>query len=203
MARIETIEELRRLYKAPTERALRKQLGFIDRHCRRFIELSPFLLLSTAGADGAADVSPRGERPGFVTVVDEKTLAIPERPGNNRLDSLTNILGNPAVGLIFLIPGFPETLRINGAATIHDDAALRESFAVDGKLPVTVIKVAVREAYLHCAQSILRSRLWDEAAKADRSLLPTMGQMIKDQAGLADPVESQQDMTERYQKQLS
>ncbi len=202
MARIETVDELRRLYKMPTERVLRKQLDCLDRHCKRFIGLSPFLLMSSTGADGSADVSPRGDRPGFVQIVDDRTLAIPDRPGNNRLDTLANVLSNPAVGLIFLIPGVQETLRINGTATVHDDPALREDLAVDGKLPVTVLMVSIKEAYLHCAKSILRSRLWDEDAKIDRSLLPSMGQMLRDQAGPTGPVESQDDMIARYRREL-
>ena len=202
MTRIESVEALRRLYKLPNERARRKQMDSLDTHCRRFIELSPFLLLSSCSADGSADVSPRGDRPGFTQVVDERTLAIPDRPGNNRLDTLTNIVSNPAVGLIFLIPGFQETLRINGSATINDDPALLERFAVDGKLPVTVLMVTVGETYLHCAKSILRSRLWQDDARTDRSLMPSMGQMIKDQTRLTDPVESQDDMIARYQTEL-
>ncbi len=202
MASIETIDQLRGLYRAPSGRARDKQLDRLDRHCRRFIEASPFLFISSAGADGSADVSPRGDRPGFVHVIDDRTLAIPDRLGNNRLDTLANVLGNPSVGLIFLVPGVHETLRVNGTATIHDDSDLLEGFAVDGKLPVTVLLVAVREAYLHCAKSILRSRLWEEEAKIDRSLLPSMGQMLKDQIGLSGPVESEDDMIARYRTKL-
>jgi PPOX class probable FMN-dependent enzyme len=202
MAQIESVEALRELYNLPSELARRKQLDRLDAHCRRFIELSPFMLVSSSGADGLADVSPRGDQPGFVRVIGERTLAIPDRRGNNRLDTLTNIVGNPAVGLIFLIPGYHETLRINGSATIDDDPALLEDFAVNGKPPVTVLMVTVREAYLHCAKSILRSRLWQEDAKTDRSLMPSMGQMIKDQTRLTDPVESQDDMIARFQKEL-
>ena len=202
MARIETIDQLRGLYRAPSGRARDKQLDWLDRHCRRFIELSPFLLISSSGADGSADETPRGDGPGFVHVMDDRTLAIPDRPGNNRLDTFSNILGNPAVGLIFLIPGVQEMLRVNGTAAIHDDPDLRKEFAVDGKAPVTVLLVAIREAYLHCAKSILRSRLWEEDAKIDRSLLPSMGQMLKDHVGSSGPVESQDDMIARYRTRL-
>lgn len=203
MAKIETVEQLRRLYtKPPSDRALRKVLDRLDPHCRRFIELSPFFLLASSAVDHTADVSPRGDGPGFVQVLDEKTIAIPDRPGNNRLDTLTNLLGNPEVALIFMVPGVAETLRINGTAEIRDDAGLRESFVVDGRLPLSVVLVTVREAYLHCAKSIMRSRIWDPDARIDQSELPSMGQMIKDQIGSTEPAESQEEMVERYRATL-
>ncbi|MCG8691701.1 MAG: pyridoxamine 5'-phosphate oxidase family protein, partial [Minwuiales bacterium] len=130
------------------------------------------------------------------------TIAIPDRPGNNRLDTLTNLLGNPEVALIFMVPGVAETLRINGTAEIRDDADLCDRFAVDGKLPLSVVLVTVREAYLHCAKSIMRSRIWDPDARIDRSELPSMGQMIKDQIGSTEPAESQEEMVERYRATL-
>ena len=203
MAKIETVEQLRALYtKPPSDRALRKVLDRLDPHCRRFIELSPFLLLASSAADHTADVSPRGDGPGFVQVLDDTTIAIPDRPGNNRLDTLTNLLGNPEVALIFMVPGVAETLRINGTAEIRDDADLCERFAVDGKLPLSVVLVTVREAYLHCAKSIMRSRIWDPDTRIERSEMPSMGQMIKDQIGSTEPAESQEEMVERYRATL-
>lgn len=202
MAKIETVEALRRIYKPAAGRALSKQIDHLDKHCRRFIELSPFLLIGSSRPDGAADVSPRGEAPGFVQVLDRQTLGIPDRPGNNRLDTLTNILENPQVGLIFLIPGMQETLRINGTAEIRDDTDLRERFVVRGKPPATVLRIEAREVYLHCAKSVLRSQIWEEGAKIDRSELPTMSEMIRDQAGQGGPLESQEDMIARYQTVL-
>ncbi len=202
MARIESIDALRRLYKQPSERVRRKQLDRLDDYCRRYIALSPFVLVASSGADGLADVSPRGERPGFVQVLDERRLAIPDRPGNNRLDSMTNLLANPAIGLLFMVPGFQETLRVNGVAEIRDDDDLRARFAVGGRLPATVILVSVREAYFHCAKSIMRARLWEPEARADRGLLPTLGQMIKEQAGLAAPVEDEAEVLARYRETL-
>ncbi len=202
MAKISCVESLRELYKAPVERAQRKVLDHIDEHCARFISLSPFCILGTQGAAGDADVSPRGDGPGFIAVLDSKHIALPDRPGNNRLDSLENILANPTVGLLFLIPGVQETLRINGIAAIHDDDDLRGHFEVSGRQPATVMKIEVREAYLHCAKSIMRSHLWDADARLDRSELPSMNKMIQDQVGSNDPPESQEEMIERYKAVL-
>ena len=181
MGQITTAEGLRRHYREASGRAVQKQLDHLDKHCRRFIELSPFVLIGSTGDAGHADVSPRGEAPGFVHVLDEHRLAIPDRPGNNRLDTLTNLLTQPEVGLLFLIPGVDETLRINGCAAIHDDDDLRAPFEVKGRLPATVLVVTVAEAYLHCAKALMRSRLWDPDARIERSALPTIGEMLRDQ----------------------
>ena len=202
MARIETLEQLRALYKAPAERTLQKVIHRMDTHCRTLIAHAPFLLLATSSADGPADVSPRGGEPGFVRVADDKTLEIPDFPGNNRLDTLTNIVSNPEVAAIFLVPGMDETLRINGTAEIRDDTELCADFAVNGRPPKAVIRVTVRDAYLHCAKALMRSRLWDPAARIDRASLPTMGQMLKDQIGHDDPPESREEMLERYKDAL-
>jgi hypothetical protein len=186
----------------PTGRPVDKQLDHIDAHDARFIELSPFIILATSGSGGRADASPRGEAPGFVHVLDAHTLAIPDRPGNNRLDSMENILVNPEVGLIFLIPGVNETLRVNGTAEIRDDDDLRARFEVNGKRPATVIVVDVHEAYLHCAKALMRSRLWDEDAQHAERPIPTMGEMIRDQIDSPDPPETNTDMIRRYTKVL-
>ena len=202
MARVETTDQLRALYDAPMERALKKELAHLDRHCRRFIALSPFLVIASMDAAGRADVSPRGDRPGSVIVLDDHHLAIADWPGNNRLDTLSNLIDNPAVGLMFLIPGIRETMRVNGTAEIRDDEALRAEFAVDGRLPRTVIQVTVAEAYIHCAKAMMRSRLWEEDAKVERSALPTINQIIRDQMGETGAVESEEAMVERYRKIL-
>jgi len=202
MPRIETLDALRRIYKQPAGRAVTKAIPRLDRHCRRFIELSPFLVIASGDGKGTMDASPRGEEPGFVEVLDDRTLAIPDRPGNNRLDTFANILVNPAVGLIFFIPGVEETLRINGTAEIRDDDDLSGRFAVKGKRPATVLVVRLGEAYLHCAKALMRSRLWSDDVRVDRSVLPSMGQMLKDQIGLAEEAESQEAMRERYSDQL-
>lgn len=202
MSRIETLEALRGLYPPATGRSVAKQLSWLDPHCRRFIALSPFVLLATCDGAGHADVSPRGDHAGFVAVEDERTLLVPDRPGNNRLDSLENIIANPAVGLLFLIPGIDETLRVNGQAEIRADAALTERFAIGGRRPASVLRVQVEQAYLHCAKAFMRSRLWDPAAHLPRSALPSMGEMLKDQIGLEGPPETQADMERRYRDVL-
>lgn len=195
-------EQLREVYPEPKGRTVRKVIDHLEEHCRAFIALSPFVLLSTAGADGKGDVTPRGDAPGFVAVLDDHRLAIPDRPGNNRLDSLQNVIENPEVGLLFLVPGFMETLRINGTAQIRTDNELCARFAVAGRLPPSVLVVDVREAFLHCAKSIMRSRLWDADAQVERSLMPTIGQIISDQLGESRPVETQDQVIESYRPGL-
>ncbi len=186
---------LRKVYKSPSELVRKKVLSRLDQHCRQFISLSPFLCISTAAADGSADVSPRGDAPGFVAVPDDGTIVIPDRPGNNRLDTLENITENPNIGLIFFIPGFDDILRINGRARIVDDEAVLSEFEVAGKVPKTAIVVAIDEAFLHCPKALLRSNLWSEEAKIPRSAMPTAGQIYKDQVALA---ESAEDLEARF-----
>ena len=202
MSKISTKDELRSHYKMPKSRPVEKQLGHIDPHDQRFIELSPFMIIASSNADGRADASPRGEYPGFVHVIDTHTLAIPDRPGNNRLDTMENLLENPEIGLIFLIPGVNETLRINGTAEIRDDDDLRTHFEVSGKRPATVIVVHVRETFLHCAKALMRSRIWEDNAKHSERPLPTMGEMIRDQIDSPATPESDDDMVRRYRKIL-
>ena len=200
MAVIGTANELRARYGAPTARSLRKQLDHLDVHCRRFIELSPFCILATGSGATGLDATPRGGPPGFARVLDEHTLLLPDWPGNNRLDSLENLLTTPRIGILFLVPGVDETLRINGRAQIRDDADMRDSFS-EGR-PATVLAVTVDEAYLHCAKALMRSRLWDPAMHVERSQLPTAGQMLRDHVGSADPPEPQEAMVARYEKVL-
>ena len=202
MSRIESVEQLRTIYRQPKELAAKKVIPRLEAHSKRIIELSPFLVISTMGEDGIADVSPRGDAPGFVQVIDDETIAIPDRPGNNRLDTLTNILGNPSVGTIFFVPGVDEVLRINGDAKLRDDAELRERFEVRGKLPASVILVKTKEIYLHCAKAIMRAGLWDASAQVDRRSLPTIGQMIVDQVGGNRPTKSHEDVKQEYEKVL-
>lgn len=202
MALIKTIEDLRKIYDLPKGRPVEKVLHKLEEHSRQFISLSPFFVISSVGKDGHMDASPRGENPGFVRVLDDTTLAIPDRPGNNRLDTLSNLIEVPCVGLVFFIPGVNEVLRINGIAEIRSDKKLVDLFNMKGRLPATVLIVKIEELYLHCAKAIMRSHLWDEDAKIDRKTLPTLGQMINDQVNANDPIESQEDMTERYKKLL-
>jgi PPOX class probable FMN-dependent enzyme len=195
-------EALRALYREPSERSLKKQLDRLDGHCRSFISLSPFLVLASADAEGRVDASPRGGEPGFVKVLDERTVLIPDAPGNNRLDSMQNLVDRPGVGLLFMIPGVDETLRINGRASLRTDAALIDLCANERRRPPLVIAVNVQEAYLHCAKALMRSKLWDPVAKQERSVLPSMGQMLKDQIGSPGEPESDAAMRERYRKDL-
>jgi PPOX class probable FMN-dependent enzyme len=194
--------DLRGHYRDVSERARRKVLNHLDKHCQQLIGLSPFLVIGTTGPDDHGDVSPRGGEPGFVRVLDETTLAMPDSSGNNRLDSLGNLVANPEVALIFLVPGMDETLRINGTATITDDPDLCGSFDLRGRHPATVTVVKLREAYLHCAKALMRARLWDPEARVDRSAIPSMGQMLKDQIGWREAAESQAEMVERYEEDL-
>jgi PPOX class probable FMN-dependent enzyme len=200
--KIDTVAALRGLYAAPTERALKKEIRALDAHCKRFLTLSPFVVLATADKDGNADASPRGGAPGFVKALDEKTLLIPDSPGNNRLDTLENIVASGRVGLLFMIPGVDETLRVNGRASLSNDPAEIALCRNERREPKLVIRVAVEGAYLHCAKAFLRSQLWKAASQVDRSVLPTIGQMIADQTGIQVPPETREEMEKRYAPDL-
>ena len=193
----ESAEELRALYGAPSDLAARKSLSQLDEHCRHFIARSPFLCLSTAAADGAADISPRGDAPGFVRVIDDRTLLIPDRLGNNRIDSLLNLIQNPHIGLLFLIPGIDETLRVNGIARIVLRSELLEACAVNGKVPRTGLLIEVREAFLQCAKALKRSHLWSAEQQLSRDQFPTLGKILVDQIGLSTPVAELEAMIEK------
>ena len=183
-------DALRAHYKAASERSLLKEMRSLDPHSKGFLKRSPFVLIGSSDGNGNGDVTPKGDRPGFVAVLDDTTIAIPDRPGNNRLDTLENILVNPVVGLLFLIPGMDETLRINGTARITADEGLRERLMAEGKLPASVIVVAIEAVYMHCAKAFMRSQLWMPASWPDRASLPTLGQILKDQIGMSEPAEA-------------
>ncbi len=184
---IANLEDLRTVYRPPAPRAGLKVLDHLDRHCRRFIALSPFYVISSARSDGRADASPRGDPPGSLAhVLDDRTLLLPDRPGNRQVDTLMNLVERPYVGLLFFVPGFTETLRINGRAEISTDPELLKPLAIKGKLPISVLKVTVEEAFLHCAKALIRSRIWDPAAQVERSCFPTYGQVLADQIAGAD-----------------
>ncbi len=181
--------ELRQTYREPAPRAQQKVLDHIDRHARDFIALSPFCVVSSLGADGRQDTSPRGDPPGFVAVLDERTLLIPDRPGNNQVDSLRNVLAHPEVGLLFLVPGMNETLRVSGTAEIVTDEALLAPLSIGRKAPLSGLRITVEEAFLHCGRSLIRSRLWEPEAQIDRSCYPSYGQVLADQIRGADAAE--------------
>lgn len=180
--------ELRTLYGPPSELSARKSLTQLDEHCCHFIERSPFVCLSSAAADGSADISPRGDAPGFVRVLDERTLFLPDRLGNNRIDTLRNLVVNPHVGLLFLVPGIDETLRVNGVARIVLQSELLDQCAVNGKAPRSGILVEIREAFLQCAKALKRSRLWLDDYRLASDQMPTLGKMLVDQLCLPTPV---------------
>jgi PPOX class probable FMN-dependent enzyme len=173
-------QELRGLFAPTHDLAVQKCRNSLGEHAQAFIRRSPFLCIGSQGPDGKADVSPRGDPPGFVTILDDRTLAIPDRPGNNRLDTLSNIIANPNVGLLFVIPGFDDTLRINGQATLTRDPQLLESMAVAGRAPKLAIVVSIDEVFLHCAKAFRRSRLWSAEHFQDRSTMPSLIKMILD-----------------------
>jgi uncharacterized protein len=170
----------------PAQRAVRKQFARIDEHARQFLAASPFCVLATAGPDGTCDATPRGDEPGFALVLDANTLAIPERPGNKRLDSLGNVLANPHVGLLFMVPGVTHTLRVNGSARIVADAGYFDRMTVYGKPPVVALEVTVEELYFHCSKAYVRSHLWRPDKWARPADLPTLGRVLRDQVGLDD-----------------
>lgn len=198
----ETKTELRALYAEPSERAQRKQIPALDRHCKRFIELSPFVVLASADDQNRCDASPRGGDPGFVKVTGDATLLIPDSPGNNRLDTMQNIQANGRLGLLFLSPGFDETLRVNGRARLSTDPERIALCTTGRRAPKIVIEVSAEEVYLHCAKALMRSKLWSGANRVERSVMPTLGKMIADQSGLDIAPETQEEMVARYQKDL-
>jgi uncharacterized protein len=178
-SRITEAETLRDLYGEPVPASQVKEMTFLTEPYAAFIKASPFVVVSTSGAEGL-DASPRGGPPGFVRVVDKKTLMLPDRSGNNRVDTLSNIVEDPRVGMLFFVPGVGETMRVNGHAKISTDADLIAGFAdVNGKIPRSVMIVSIDRCYVHCSQSLSRSKLWDPAAQVDRKSLPTIGQMLQ------------------------
>lgn len=200
--KIEQISQLRKLYGFPGERAQNKILSTLDKHAINYIKKSPFLAISTIDEDGNMDVSPRGGMPGFVKVLNEKEIVIPDSKGNNRLDSLSNIVNVGRVGTLFLIPGVDETLRINGGAYLSTDTELLNLFLEEKNPPKACIVIQIEEIFLHCAKAFMRSKLWMEEAKIERSEFPSMGQMLNDQLGTKGEPESREAMIKRYQDDL-
>jgi uncharacterized protein len=201
---ITTLAELRDLYSAPSPTALANRCIFptLDSHHRAFIALSSFLVISSASAAGLADVSPRGDQPGFVAVCDDRTLLIPDRPGNRKIETLRNVVENPNVALVFLVPGRVETLRITGKAVITTDPALLMPLSVEGKPPKCGILVTVEQAYFHCGKALVRSRIWDPTMQAVAATLPSFGCMMADQIGGIEAADVDEGIAEYYQTTL-
>ena len=193
-----TLDALRALYAPARERSVKKELTHLDAHCQRFIALSPFVVIASSGAEGAMDASPRGGEPGFVKAIGDGTLLIPDSPGNNRLDTLENIVQTGRIGLLFLLPGVDESLRVNGRAVLSTADAELDLCAEPKRQPKLVIRVTVEAAYLHCAKALMRSSLWDASRHINRQTMPSMGEMLKDQIGGDMPAETQAEMLVRY-----
>ncbi|WP_196138715.1 pyridoxamine 5'-phosphate oxidase family protein [Aliikangiella sp. G2MR2-5] len=195
-------EELRALYGFPKGRAKDKQLARLEKHSIQFISLSPFVLISTSDKQGRLDCSPRGGEQGFVKVLDEQTLLIPDSKGNNRLDSLVNIVETGNVGCLFMIPGVDETLRVNGDACLSISKEHLALFSGWKNPPKSCIKISITEVFLHCAKALMRSKLWHSDSQIVRTELPTMGRMLNDQLSIYEEPETQAQMVERYQSDL-
>lgn len=182
--------------------AEKKVLDRLDRFCRDFIALSPFLVLASADGEGRADASPRGDGPGFVQVLDDRTLLIPDRRGNNRVDSYSNVLSAPGVGLIFFVPGINETLRVNGRARMTTDATLLAPLAMQEKAPKLGLIVEVEEAYFHCGKALIRSKLWAPESQVERGSFPTLGRIVAEQTRAIDAAEADANVEEGYRTRL-
>ena len=194
--------DLEKIYQKPSPRVLAKARPEIDAHAKKFIGMSPFCVLATSGNDGSVDASPRGGNPGFVHVAGPSRLLMPDRPGNNRIDSFRNIVeGSGCVQLIFFVPGIDETLRVGGTGTLWADPALLASMVEFGKPPRAVLSISVREVYFHCGKALMRSKLWSANTQVERAVMPSITEVIHDQTGLGEP-ENQAVVEARYRTQL-
>ena len=194
--------DLEKIYKKPTPRALAKARPEIDAHARKFIAMSPFCVLATSDSDGSVDASPRGGNPGFVHVAGPNRLLMPDRPGNNRIDSFRNIVeGSGFVQLIFFVPGIDETLRVGGTGTLSAAPELLAAMEEFGKPPRAVLSISVREAYFHCGKALMRAKLWSANTQVERAVMPSITEVIHDQTGLAEP-ENQAVVEAHYRTQL-
>ncbi len=197
-----TSEDLATIYAKPTARVLAKARPAIDIHARKFIGMSPFCVLATSGTDGSVDASPRGGHSGFVHVDGPNRLLMPDRPGNNRIDSFKNIVeGTGLLQLIFFVPGLDETLRVGGSGSVSTDPALLAAMEEFGKLPRAVLRIEVKETYFHCGKALMRSKLWSKETQVERARFPSISQVIHDQTSLGEP-ETQAEVEARYKTQL-
>jgi PPOX class probable FMN-dependent enzyme len=179
---VQSVEQLQQIYREPIPTSIVKEVGHLTDVYRKLIEAAPFVVIATSGPSGL-DCSPKGDAPGFVRIVDDNTLMIPDRPGNNRLDGFKNLMSDPRIALLFMIPGCSETMRVNGRATVSIDPALRESFAMNGKPARAVLIVEIETVFFHCAKAIVRAKLWDVNAQVDRKSLPSTGTIIAELSG--------------------
>ena len=203
MSVVEDIREIREIYGYPMERTVKKQLPRLEKHSRAWIAMSPFIVMATCDGEGRCDASPKGDAPGFVTVLDDETLLIPDRLGNNRVDSISNILEHPRIGLIFFVPGLRETLRVNGRAQITTDPALLGPTAFNEKMPRSGILVTADEVYFHCGKAIIRSDLWNPEKHVASSAFPSLGIVIAEQIGQqVEPKEAERMTEESYRTRL-
>ncbi|WED60982.1 pyridoxamine 5'-phosphate oxidase family protein [Vibrio alginolyticus] len=202
MSEIKTIEQLKEIYAEPSTRAKNKALPVLDVHAITLINNCHFAVLSTADSQGYIDLSPKGGEPGFVKVLDESTLLLPDSSGNNRIDSLKNIISNPKVGLLLMVNGIDEVLRIKGIASIHTDANLISACPDGSKDPKVVIKIVIESMYFHCAKAVMRGKLWSDDYKVNRSILPSLAQIFKDQQKLESKALNQEEMLKYYQSSL-
>jgi uncharacterized protein len=202
MTEICSIEDLHAHYGAVSTLAAKKEIKHLDQHAREFIARSPFLVMSTADADGWPDASPKGDAPGFVTVDDDRHLLLPDRPGNNRVDGFKNLMTNPKIGLIFFVPGVDHTLRVNGRARLLIESAICARFSVNGKPARAVVKIVTEQVFFHCGKALIRSRLWKPEAWQPTSGLATLGAALADQIGGMSSVEAEAKVQESIRLRL-
>ena len=189
-------------YGEPSHLAKAKQLSHLDRHCRAFIQLSPFLVISTSDAEGRADSSPRGDAPGFVAVPDDTTLIIPDRTGNKRADTILNLTLRPNIGILFMVPGINETLRVNGRASVTLDTAMLAPLTVAGKAPTSALVVTIEEVYFHCGKALIRAELWNHERHVQRSSFPSLGKILADQIADGKTEDYERGIEEAYRTRL-
>lgn len=202
MSQIKTITELESLYEKPKDRAINKEIECLDDHASNFIEHSHFCIFSTVDKQGFVDISPKGGRPGFIKIVDRKTLLIPDSIGNNRIDGLRNIVLNPKVGLLFMVSGIEEVVRLKGEARLRKDSAVKAICPDEKRTPKVVIEVAIESLYFHCAKAVMRGKLWSDDFAVNRSLLPSLAEILRSQQNLSGPYVSQEDMEDYYRSNL-
>jgi len=202
MGVVSNFRQLRSIYNYSKGRAALKVINSLEKHSKNFINLSPFVVISSKGKNGHADVSPRGDSVGFVKIQDDKTIIIPDRSGNNRLDTLENIIFDPSVGTLFFIPGINTVLRINGNAFIEDSLEIRAQFKINNNIPKTCIIINIEEIFMHCAKALMRSSFWDHSKYLSQTDFPIISKIINDQLNSEDDEQNHQQEDKRYKKQI-